>query len=125
MGESVDEPGSGHARHPTADEGDALAAEVKPEVTMAERAPSMGEAPARAVHLDTWGRIGAKVSGLLGVRRRVQGSLAIHLVFALSRSQWQFFLVPGVRYGNALLRWQRARKLAPILVDRRIWLFAV
>ena len=36
FGEPVDKPGRGDARHPGADEGDALAAEEEPEVAMAQ-----------------------------------------------------------------------------------------
>ena len=42
-GEAIDEPDGGDARHPGADERDALAAEEEAEVAMAQRAPGVGE----------------------------------------------------------------------------------
>ena len=43
----VDEPGGCDARHPCADDGDALAAEEEAEVTMPKRAPCVGEVAGR------------------------------------------------------------------------------
>ena len=47
VGELIDEPAGGEARHPGADEGDALAADEELEIAMAQSAPRMGE---RAIH---------------------------------------------------------------------------
>ena len=46
LGQPVDEPRRGHARHPRADQRDALPAEEEPEVAMAQRAPGVRQAGA-------------------------------------------------------------------------------
>ena len=64
-GEPVDQPAGGDARHPRADERDALAAEEEAEVAMAQRAPGVQAPPRlRSMAATRWAGLSRELASL-------------------------------------------------------------